>query len=77
MPNKAKQAGIAIPRIKSNLMALYSSELRNFSWEHAPHSKQASIAVRSFVPGLNVPGFNVPGSPEQKATMTEYLQILF
>ena len=72
MPNKAKQAGIAIPRIKSNLMALYSSELRNFSLEHAPHSKQASIAVRSFVPGLNV-----PGSPEQKATMTEYLQILF
>ena len=77
MTKKAKQAGIAIPRIKSNLMALYASESRNFSWEHAPHSKQASIAVRSFVPGSNVPGLNVPGSPEQKATMTEYLQILF
>jgi len=70
MVHKPKRAGIIIELIiESNPHAcvdLYSSDSRNFSSEHAPHSKQASIAVRSFVPGLKSPLFTQPKSYSPK-----------
>ena len=55
MNNIPIRAGTMMLIIFPACIDLYWSDSRNFSSEQAPHSKQASIAVRSLVPGLKSP----------------------